>query len=64
MSNTRTTPFKEHLFAWEGKDRQGLPLRGELKAAGDPRVSGDGQTFEREPFTGLPKPAAKPKRAK
>ena len=36
----------------------------ELKAAGDPRVSGDGQTFEREPFTGLPKPAAKPKRAK
>ena len=34
MSNTRTTPFKEHLFAWEGKDRQGLPLRGELKAAG------------------------------
>lgn len=34
MSNTRTTPFKEHLFAWEGQDRQGLPLRGELKAAG------------------------------
>lgn len=33
MSNTRTTPFKEHLFAWEGQDRQGLPLRGELKAA-------------------------------
>lgn len=39
-------------------------LERELKAAGDPRVSGDGQTFEREPFTGLPKPAAKPKRAK
>jgi arylsulfatase A-like enzyme len=36
----------------------------ELKAAGDPRVTGDAQTYERKPFTGLPEPKAKPKRAK
>lgn len=29
---------------------------------GDPRVTGDGMTFERPPFTDLPKPAAKKKR--
>lgn len=33
-------------------------LAGMLAAAGDPRVTGDGLTFERAPFTDLERPAA------
>lgn len=48
------------------KARQAERLLGLLKAAGDPRVTGDGQTFEKPPFTD-PNPAkakaAKPKKS-
>jgi type IV pilus assembly protein PilC len=35
---TSSRPFKEFLFEWEGKDRNGKAVRGELRAAGENQV--------------------------
>jgi len=31
---TRGTQVKEHTFAWEGRDRGGKTVRGEMRAGG------------------------------
>ncbi len=47
------------------KAEMGERLMATLRAAGDPRVTGDGQTFERPPFAGpLPADSAKKKNTK
>lgn len=38
MSSTRSAAIREHLFLWEGKDRNGKRMRGEMKAGGESLV--------------------------
>jgi uncharacterized sulfatase len=45
------------------KKRHSERLQKLLVDAGDPRVTGDGKTFDKPPFTDLPPPAAKGKNA-
>jgi len=38
MANTAKTNIKEYVFEWEGKDRNGKIVRGELRAVGENQV--------------------------
>jgi len=38
MATATTKDIKEYVFEWEGKDRNGKPVRGEVRAAGENQV--------------------------
>ena len=38
MATATTKEIKEYVFEWEGKDRNGKPVRGEVRAAGENQV--------------------------
>ena len=38
MATATTKSIKEYVFEWEGKDRNGKPVRGEVRAAGENQV--------------------------
>ena len=37
--STKPAQIKEHLYSWEGKDRQGKVVKGETRAGGEAIVS-------------------------
>ncbi|WP_295855740.1 type II secretion system F family protein [uncultured Xylophilus sp.] len=39
MATAAARGIKEYVFEWEGKDRQGKPVRGELRASGENQVT-------------------------
>jgi len=38
MATAISKDIKEYVFEWEGKDRNGKPVRGEVRAAGENQV--------------------------
>ena len=38
MATVKAKPAKEFVFEWEGKDRNGKPIRGETRGGGENQV--------------------------
>ena len=45
-SNTPAKGVKEFVFEWEGKDRKGKQVRGEIRAAGENIVQARGAAYK------------------
>ncbi len=69
LYDLRKDPDQMLNVAWEAayasvRERLGNQLTKILTETGDPRVVGDGMTFEKAPFAGTPKPGGRARRSK